>query len=97
MGRTEKIIYGVFVTLVVVFVGLVVYGSRTTIIVEEEPVLDDVEVVEDGLPSTPEIELDSVLQVLQQHEQRIEELENHLNILRNKVLKLDQDLWNSVK
>lgn len=97
MDHTEKIIYGVFVTLVVVFVGLVVYDSRTTIIVEEEPVLDDVEVVEDGLPSTPEIELDSVLQVLQQHEQRIEELENHLNILRNKVLKLDQDLWNSVK
>lgn len=96
MDHTEKIIYGVFVTIVVVFVGLVVYGSRT-IIVEEEPVLDDVEVVEDGLPSTPEIELDSVLQVLQQHEQRIEELENHLNILRNKVLKLDQDLWNSVK
>lgn len=96
MGHTEKIIYGVFVTLVVVFVGLVVYNSRT-ITVEEEPVLDDVEVVEDGLPSTPEIELDSVLQVLQQHEQRIEELENHLNILRNKVLKLDQDLWNSVK
>lgn len=96
MGRTEKIIYGVFVTLVVVFVGLVVYNSRT-ITVEDEPVLDDVEVVEDGLPSTPEIELDSVLQVLQQHEQRIEELENHLNILRNKVLKLDQDLWNSVK
>lgn len=96
MGHTEKIIYGVFVTLVVVFVGLVVYSSRT-ITVEEEPVLDNVEVVEDGLPSTPEIELDSVLQVLQQHEQRIEELENHLNILRNKVLKLDQDLWNSVK
>lgn len=96
MGHTEKIIYGVFVTLVVVFVGLVVYNSRT-ITVEEEPVLDDVEVVEDGLPSTPEIELDSVLQVLQQHEQRIEELEIHLNILRNKVLKLDQDLWNSVK
>jgi hypothetical protein len=96
MGHTEKIIYGVFVTLVVVFVGLVVYNSRT-ITVEEEPVLDDVEVVEDGLPSTPEIELDSVLQVLQQHEQRIEELESHLNILRNKVLKLDQDLWNSVK
>lgn len=96
MGHTEKIIYGVFVTLVVVFVWLVVYNSRT-ITVEEEPVLDDVEVVEDGLPSTPEIELDSVLQVLQQHEQRIEELENHLNILRNKVLKLDQDLWNSVK
>lgn len=96
MGHTEKIIYGVFVTLVVVFVGLVVYSSRT-ITVEEEPVLDDVEVVEDGLPSTPEIELDSVLQVLQQHEQRIEELESHLNILRNKVLKLDQDLWNSVK
>mgnify|MGYP006917393586 FL=1 len=96
MDHTEKIIYGVFVTLVVVFVGLVVYNSRT-ITVEEEPVLDDVEVVEDGLPSTPEIELDSVLQVLQQHEQRIEELENHLNILRNKVLKLDQDLWNSVK
>lgn len=96
MGNTEKIIYGVFVTLVVVFVGLVVYNSRT-ITVEEEPVLDDVEVVEDGLPSTPEIELDSVLQVLQQHEQRIEELESHLNILRNKVLKLDQDLWNSVK
>jgi hypothetical protein len=96
MGRTEKIIYGVFVTLVVVFVGLVVYNSRT-ITVEDEPVLDDVEVVEDGLPSTPEIELDSVLQVLQQHEQRIEELESHLNILRNKVLKLDQDLWNSVK
>ena len=96
MGHTEKIIYGVFVTLVVVFVGLVVYTSRT-ITVEEEPVLDDVEVVEDGLPSTPEIELDSVLQVLQQHEQRIEELESHLNILRNKVLKLDQDLWNSVK
>lgn len=96
MGRTEKIIYGVFVTLVVVFVGLVVYSSRT-ITVEEELVLDDVEVVEDGLPSTPEIELDSVLQVLQQHEQRIEELESHLNILRNKVLKLDQDLWNSVK
>ena len=96
MGHTEKIIYGVFVTLVVVFVGLVVYDSRT-ITVEEEPVLDDVEVVEDGLPSTPEIELDSVLQVLQQHEQRIEELESHLNILRNKVLKLDQDLWNSVK
>lgn len=97
MDHTEKIIYGVFVTIVVVFVGLVVYDSRTTIIVEEEPVLDDVEVVEDGLPSTPEIELDSVLQVLQQHEQRIEELESHLNILRNKVLKLDQDLWNSVK
>mgnify|MGYP000162965590 FL=1 len=96
MGHTEKIIYGVFVALVVVFVGLVVYNSRT-ITVEEEPVLDDVEVVEDGLPSTPEIELDSVLQVLQQHEQRIEELESHLNILRNKVLKLDQDLWNSVK
>ena len=96
MGHTEKIIYGVFVTLVVVFVGLVVYNSRT-ITVEEEPVLDDVEVVEDGLPSTPEIELDSVLQVLQQHEQRIEELESHLNILRNKVLKQDQDLWNSVK
>lgn len=96
MGRTEKIIYGVFVTLVVVFVGLVVYNSRT-ITVEDEPVLDDVEVVEDGLPSTPEIELDSVLQVLQQHEQRIEELESHLNILRNKVLNLDQDLWNSVK
>lgn len=96
MDHTEKIIYGVFVTIVVVFVGLVVYNSRT-ITVEEEPVLDDVEVVEDGLPSTPEIELDSVLQVLQQHEQRIEELENHLNILRNKVLKLDQDLWNSVK
>lgn len=96
MGRTEKIIYGVFVTLVVVFVELVVYNSRT-ITVEDEPVLDDVEVVEDGLPSTPEIELDSVLQVLQQHEQRIEELESHLNILRNKVLKLDQDLWNSVK
>lgn len=96
MGHTEKIIYGVFVTLVVVFVGLVVYNSRT-ITVEEEPVLDDVEVVEDGLPSTPEIELDSVLQVLQQHEQRIEELESHINILRNKVLKLDQDLWNSVK
>lgn len=96
MGHTEKIIYGVFVTLVVVFVGLVVYNSQT-ITVEEEPVLDDVEVVEDGLPSTPEIELDSVLQVLQQHEQRIEELESHLNILRNKVLKLDQDLWNSVK
>lgn len=96
MGHTEKIIYGVFVTLVVVFVGLVVYNSRT-ITVEEDPVLDDVEVVEDGLPSTPEIELDSVLQVLQQHEQRIEELESHLNILRNKVLKLDQDLWNSVK
>lgn len=96
MGHTEKIIYGVFVTLVVVFVGLVVYNSRT-ITVEEEPVLDDVEVVEDGLPSTPEIELDSVLQVLQQHEQRIEELESHLNILRNKVLKLDQDLWTSVK
>lgn len=96
MGHTEKIIYGVFVTLVVVFVGLVVYNSRT-ITVEEEPVLDDVEVVEDGLPSTPEIELDSVLQVLQQHEQRIKELESHLNILRNKVLKLDQDLWNSVK
>lgn len=96
MGHTEKIIYGVFVTLVVVFVGLVVYNSRT-ITVEEEPVLDDVEVVEDGLPSTPEIELDSVLQVLQQHEQRIEELESHLNILRNKVLKLDQDLWNYVK
>lgn len=96
MGHTEKIIYGVFVTLVVVFVGLVVYNSRT-ITVEEEPVLDDVEVVEDGLPSTPEIELDSVLQVLQQHEQRIEELESHLNILRNKVLKLDQGLWNSVK
>ena len=96
MGHTEKIIYGVFVTLVVVFVGLVVYNSRT-ITVEEEPVLDDVEVVENGLPSTPEIELDSVLQVLQQHEQRIEELESHLNILRNKVLKLDQDLWNSVK
>lgn len=96
MDHTEKIIYGVFITLVVVFVGLVVYNSRT-ITVEEEPVLDDVEVVEDGLPSTPEIELDSVLQVLQQHEQRIEELENHLNILRNKVLKLDQDLWNSVK
>lgn len=96
MDHTEKIIYGAFVTLVVVFVGLVVYNSRT-ITVEEEPVLDDVEVVEDGLPSTPEIELDSVLQVLQQHEQRIEELENHLNILRNKVLKLDQDLWNSVK
>lgn len=96
MDHTEKIIYGVFVTLVVVFVGLVVYNSRT-ITVEEEPVLDDVEVVEDGLPSTPEIELDSVLQVLQQHEQRIEELESHLNILRNKVLKLDQDLWNSVK
>lgn len=96
MGHTEKIIYGVFVTLVVVFVGLVVYNSRT-ITVEEEPVLDDVEVVEDGLPSTPEIELDSVLQVLQQHEQRIEELESHLNILRNKVLKLDQDLWNSAK
>lgn len=96
MGHTEKIIYGVFITLVVVFVGLVVYNSRT-ITVEEEPVLDDVEVVEDGLPSTPEIELDSVLQVLQQHEQRIEELESHLNILRNKVLKLDQDLWNSVK
>lgn len=96
MGHTEKIIYGVFVILVVVFVGLVVYNSRT-ITVEEEPVLDDVEVVEDGLPSTPEIELDSVLQVLQQHEQRIEELESHLNILRNKVLKLDQDLWNSVK
>lgn len=96
MDHTEKIIYGVFVTLVVVFVGLVAYNSRT-ITVEEEPVLDDVEVVEDGLPSTPEIELDSVLQVLQQHEQRIEELENHLNILRNKILKLDQDLWNSVK
>lgn len=96
MGHTEKIIYGVFVTLVVVFVWLVVYNSRT-ITVEEEPVLDDVEVVEDGLPSTPEIELDSVLQVLQQHEQRIEELESHLNIIRNKVLKLDQDLWNSVK
>lgn len=96
MDHTEKIIYGVFVTIVVVFVGLVVYNSRT-ITVEEEPVLDDVEVVEDGLPSTPEIELDSVLQVLQQHEQRIEELESHLNILRNKVLKLDQDLWNSVK
>lgn len=96
MDRKEKIIYCVFVTLVVVFVGLVVYNSRT-ITVEEEPVLDDVEVVEDGLPSTPEIELDSVLQVLQQHEQRIEELESHLNILRNKVLKLDQDLWNSVK
>lgn len=96
MDHTEKIIYGVFVTLVVVFVWLVVYNNRT-ITVEEEPVLDDVEVVEDGLPSTPEIELDSVLQVLQQHEQRIEELENHLNILRNKVLKLDQDLWNSVK
>lgn len=96
MDHTEKIIYGVFVTLVVVFVGLVVYNSRT-ITVEEEPVLDDVEVVEDGLPSTPEIELDSVLQVLQQHEQRIEELESHLNILRNKVLELDQDLWNSVK
>lgn len=96
MGHTEKIIYGVFVTLVVVFVGLVVYNSRT-ITVEEDPVLDDVEVVEDGLPSTPEIELDSVLQVLQQHEQRIKELESHLNILRNKVLKLDQDLWNSVK
>lgn len=96
MDHTEKIIYDVFVTIVVVFVGLVVYNSRT-ITVEEEPVLDDVEVVEDGLPSTPEIELDSVLQVLQQHEQRIEELENHLNILRNKVLKLDQDLWNSVK
>lgn len=96
MNHTEKIIYGVFITLVVVFVGLVVYNSRT-ITVEEEPVLDDVEVVEDGLPSTPEIELDSVLQVLQQHEQRIEELESHLNILRNKVLKLDQDLWNSVK
>ena len=96
MDHTEKIIYGVFVTFVVVFVGLVVYNSRT-ITVEEEPVLDDVEVVEDGLPSTPEIELDSVLQVLQQHEQRIEELESHLNILRNKVLKLDQDLWNSVK
>lgn len=96
MDHTEKIIYGVFVTLVVVFVWLVVYNSRT-ITVEEEPVLDDVEVVEDGLPSTPEIELDSVLQVLQQHEQRIEELESHLNILRNKVLKLDQDLWNSVK
>lgn len=96
MGHTEKIIYGVFVTLVVVFVELVIYNSRT-ITVEEEPVLDDVEVVEDGLPSTPEIELDSVLQVLQQHEQRIEELESHLNILRNKVLKLDQDLWNSVK
>lgn len=96
MDHTEKIIYGVFVTLVVVFIGLVVYNSRT-ITVEEEPVLDDVEVVEDGLPSTPEIELDSVLQVLQQHEQRIEELESHLNILRNKVLKLDQDLWNSVK
>lgn len=96
MDHTEKIIYGVFVTIVVVFVGLVVYNNRT-ITVEEEPVLDDVEVVEDGLPSTPEIELDSVLQVLQQHEQRIEELENHLNILRNKVLKLDQDLWNSVK
>lgn len=96
MGHTEKIIYGVFVALVVVFVGLVVYNSRT-ITVDEEPVLDDVEVVEDGLPSTPEIELDSVLQVLQQHEQRIEELESHLNILRNKVLKLDQDLWNSVK
>ena len=96
MDRKEKIIYGVFVTIVVVFVGLVVYNSRT-ITVEEEPVLDDVEVVEDGLPSTPEIELDSVLQVLQQHEQRIEELESHLNILRNKVLKLDQDLWNSVK
>lgn len=96
MGHTEKIIYGVFVTFVVVFVGLVVYNSRT-ITVEEEPVLDDVEVVEDGLPSTPEIELDSVLQVLQQHEQRIEELESHLNILRNKVLKLDQDLWNYVK
>lgn len=96
MDHTEKIIYGVFVTLVVVFVGLVVYNSRT-ITVEEEPVLDDVEVVEDGLPSTPEIELDSVLQVLQQHEQRIEELESHLNILRNKVLKLGQDLWNSVK
>lgn len=96
MDRKEKIIYCVFVTLVVVFVGLVVYNSRT-ITVEEEPVLDDVEVVEDGLPSTPEIELDSVLQVLQQHEQRIEELEGHLNILRNKVLKLDQDLWNSVK
>jgi len=96
MDHTEKIIYGVFITLVVVFVGLVVYNSRT-ITVEEEPVLDDVEVVEDGLPSTPEIELDSVLQVLQQHEQRIEELESHLNILRNKVLKLDQDLWNSVK
>lgn len=96
MDHTEKIIYGVFVTLVVVFVGLVVYNSRT-ITVEEEPVLDDVEVVEDGLPSTPEIELDSVLQVLQQHEQRIEELESHLNILRNKVLKLDQNLWNSVK
>ena len=96
MDHTEKIIYGDFVTIVVVFVGLVVYNSRT-ITVEEEPVLDDVEVVEDGLPSTPEIELDSVLQVLQQHEQRIEELESHLNILRNKVLKLDQDLWNSVK
>lgn len=96
MDHTEKIIYGVFVTLVVVFVWLVVYNNRT-ITVEEEPVLDDVEVVEDGLPSTPEIELDSVLQVLQQHEQRIEELESHLNILRNKVLKLDQDLWNSVK
>lgn len=96
MDHTEKIIYDVFVTIVVVFVGLVVYNSRT-ITVEEEPVLDDVEVVEDGLPSTPEIELDSVLQVLQQHEQRIEELESHLNILRNKVLKLDQDLWNSVK
>lgn len=96
MDHTEKIIYGVFITLVVVFVGLVVYNSRT-ITVEEEPVLDDVEVVEDGLPSTPEIELDSVLQVLQQHEQRIEELESHLNILRNKVLKLGQDLWNSVK
>lgn len=96
MDHTEKIIYGVFITLVVVFVGLVVYNSRT-ITVEEEPVLDDVEVVEDGLPSTPEIELDSVLQVLQQHEQRIEELESHLNILRNKVLNLDQDLWNSVK
>lgn len=96
MDHTEKIIYGVFVTLVVVFVWLVVYNSRT-ITVEEEPVLDDVEVVEDGLPSTPEIELDSVLQVLQQHEQRIEELESHLNILRNRVLKLDQDLWNSVK
>lgn len=96
MDHTEKIIYDVFIILVVVFVGLVVYNSRT-ITVEEEPVLDDVEVVEDGLPSTPEIELDSVLQVLQQHEQRIEELESHLNILRNKVLKLDQDLWNSVK
>lgn len=96
MCHTEKIIYGVFVTLVVVFVGLVVYNSQT-ITVEEEPVLDDVEVVEDCLPSTPEIELDSVLQVLQQHEQRIEELESHLNILRNKVLKLDQDLWNYVK